>query len=188
MKNARQTQILVEIALFIAIAVVIDALASLYSPFKYGGSISPAMLLIFIIAFRRGWRAGVLSGLIFGILQSLVAVGLGTIYVVGAIQYLLDYIVAFVALGVAGLFKDGTWKIGPFIWGITLGSLIRYFAHGISGVIYFAMYAPAGVNVWFYSFILYNLPYMAASYGLCLILGIILQRRGILSYNLVKEE
>jgi thiamine transporter len=188
MKKSSKTQPIIEMGLFVAIAIVIDAIASLYSPFKYGGSISFAMLLIFIIAIRHGWKAGVLSGFAFGILQALVAVGLGTLYVVGAIQFILDYVVAFMVLGVAGLFKNSQTKVLPFVLGITLGSFLRYLAHGFSGVIFFWMFAPAGVNVWFYSFILYNLPYMAASYALSLVIGLILQRRGLISYQQQKEE
>jgi len=188
MKNRLKTQPVIEMGLFVAIAVVIDAIASLYSPFKYGGSISFAMLLIFIIAIRHGWKAGILSGFAFGILQALVAVGLGTIYVVGAFQFILDYLLAFMVLGVAGLFKNAKTKVLPFVLGMTLGSFLRYLAHGFSGVIFFGMFAPEGVNVWFYSFILYNLPYMAASYGLSLVIGLILQRRGLIGYQLQKEE
>jgi thiamine transporter len=54
-------------------------------------------------------------------------------------------------------------------------------AHGFSGVVFFAEYAPEGMNVWFYSFVAYNLPYMGASLALCLIIGGILWKRGILS-------
>ncbi len=42
---------------------------------------------------------------------------------------------------------------------------------GFSVVLFFASYAPAGMNPWFYSFVAYNAPYMAASLGLDLAIG-----------------
>ncbi|PKL01512.1 MAG: energy-coupled thiamine transporter ThiT [Tenericutes bacterium HGW-Tenericutes-1] len=189
MKKTFETKVLAEIGILIGAAVVIDLLAGLYSPFRYGGSISPAMLFIFVIAFRHGTKAGILAGVAFGLISSLVGWPLGITYVVHPIQYALDYLVAFGVLGLAGLFKKGTTKALPFILGITVGSFLRYLAHGFSGIIFFASYAiELGHEVWLYSFVLYNLPYMAASYGMCVVLGLILQRRNIFTINLKQEE
>jgi thiamine transporter len=185
MKSMKQSiRILTETAILLAVALVLDALAGLYSPFKYGGSISPAMLPIFILAFRRGWKSGLIAGFLFGILQSLVGMAFGSFYFLGFIQYALDYLVAFTVLGVAGFFTGARKKMGPMLWGILLGSFLRYLAHGFSGVVFWGMYAPEGMNVWFYSFILYNLPYMAASAALCGAVAILLQKRGILSLGM----
>lgn len=180
----KSIRILTETAILLAVALVLDALAGLYSPFKYGGSISPAMLPIFILAFRRGWKSGLIGGFLFGILQSLVGMAFGNFYFLGFAQYALDYLVAFTVLGVAGFFPRGRDQIGPLLWGILLGSFLRYLAHGFSGVVFWGMYAPEGMDVWFYSFILYNLPYMAASAALCGAVGILLQKRGILSQGM----
>ena len=189
MKKTFETKILAEMGILVGAAVVIDLLAGLYSPFRYGGSISPAMLFIFVIAFRHGTKAGLLSGVAFGIISSLVGWPLGITYVIHPVQYALDYLVAFGVLGLAGIFKNGTRKALPMILGMTLGSILRYLAHGFSGIIFFASYAiELGHEVWLYSFVLYNLPYMAASYGMCLVLGLILQKRKIFSINLSNEE
>jgi len=177
-------RIITETAILLAVALVLDVLAGLYSPFKYGGSISPAMLPIFFIAFRRGWRQGVLAGLLFGILQSLLGMATSNFFFLSFAQYALDYLVAFTVLGVAGFFPKGRDHTGPLVAGMLLGSFLRYVAHGLSGVVFWGMYAPEGMNVWFYSFVLYNLPYMAASAALCLALGILLQKRGILTLGL----
>jgi thiamine transporter len=189
MKNKAQIKKLSEMGILVAVAIVIDLLAGLISPFRYGGSISPAMLFIFVIAYRHGVKAGLVSGLAFGILSSLVGIPLGITYIIRPDQYFLDYMLAFFVLGVAGIFKNGTTKALPLILGMALGSFLRYLAHGFSGVLFFSIYAiELGENVWFYSFILYNLPYMAASFVFCAIIGLILQKRGILAYNLLKEE
>ncbi len=189
MKRSIQTKVLAEMGILISSAIVVDLLAGLYSPFRFGGSISPAMLFIFVIAFRHGTKAGLISGLAFGILSSLVGWPLGITFVIHPVQYLLDYVVAFMVLGLAGLFKNTTKKALPMILGMVLGSFLRYLAHGFSGVIFFAAYAlESGHEVWFYSFVLYNLPYMAASLGMCLVLGLILQKRKIFLINLSETD
>lgn len=182
-----QIRILTETAVLLAVAVVLDALAGLYSPFRYGGSISPAMLPIFLLAVRHGWKRGLAAGFLFGVLQSLVGMALGNFYFLSLAQYALDYLVAFTVLGVAGIFPKALknpWALGG---GILFASFLRYLAHGFSGVVFWAEYATVP-NVWFYSFVLYNLPYMAASAALCLVLGLILQDRGLLAWGLEESS
>ncbi len=180
-----------EMAILVGIALVLDIIAGLFSPFKYGGSISPAMLPIFIIAYRRGWKNGLLAGFIFAVLQ-LITLGTGVftwiidptpLKIFGCVM--LDYIVPFTLLGLAGVFKDPLKNPISFIFGILLGSLLRYVCHGLSGVLIWYTYAEAlDLNAWFYSFIAYNLPYMAASFAFCLALGLMLFKRGIWEYGL----
>jgi thiamine transporter len=190
----KETRVIAEIAILVGVALVFDVIAGLFSPFKYGGSISPAMLPIFIIAYRRGLKSGLFAGFIFGVLQALLAEAFG--YGVFAfiidegwwkfiLMFVLDYILPFTLLGLAGLFKNPLKSRTAFILGISLGSLLRYISHGISGVLVWDYYASlAGMNPWFYSFVAYNLPYMISSYALCLIVGLILFKREVWSYNL----
>ncbi|MCK5731926.1 MAG: energy-coupled thiamine transporter ThiT [Tenericutes bacterium] len=187
----QEIRVIAEIAILVGLALVLDIIAGLFSPFKYGGSISPAMLPIFIIAFRRGWKSGLLAGFIFAILQ-LITLGSGVftwivdptpLKIAGVLM--LDYIVPFTLLGIAGLFKNPfkNWK--SFVLGIVLASFIRYLCHGLSGVLVWYTYAEAiGLNPWFYSFVAYNLPYMAASLVFCLVLGLMLYNRNIWDYHL----
>lgn len=189
MKNRMKTQIITEISMLVAIAVVLDAIAGLYSPFKYGGSISPAMLPIFIIAYRRGIKNGILAGFVFGVIQSLVAEMLG--YGVFAfiidegwykfiLMYLLDYIIPFSVLGLAAIFKNPLENKFHFVIGIVFASFLRYLSHSISGMLIWSSYADmAGLNHWLYSFIIYNLPYMAASTLFCVVVGLLLFDRNI---------
>ncbi len=190
----KETRVITEIAILVGVALVFDVIAGLFSPFKYGGSISPAMLPIFIIAYRRGLKSGLFAGFIFGVLQALLAEAFG--YGVFAfivdegwwkfiLMFILDYILPFTLLGLAGIFSNPLKSKKSFILGITLGSFLRYLSHGISGVLIWSYYAGlAGMNPWFYSFVAYNLPYMLSSYALCLIVGIILFKREVWSYNL----
>lgn len=176
-QNRRLTRQIVETALFIAIAVVLDFLAGLYSPFPYGGSISFAMLPIILIAYRYGLKQGLLAGLIFGILQSFVAMGIGQFWFLSITQYTMDYLLAFVVLGFVGIFSKPLERKKIYLLGILLAGILRYMVHSFSGVIFWGMYAPEGMNVWFYSFIVYNLPYMAASIGMTLVVGYLLFER-----------
>ncbi len=188
----KEIRVIAEIAILVGLAVVLDLLAGLFSPFKQGGSISPAMLPIFIIAFRHGWKKGVFAGLVFGAIQLLLAGSEVFSWIIDptplkiAMVVVLDYILAFAVLGLAGVFKDPLKNIKSFILGIALGSFLRYISHGFVGVFVWGVYAESfGIaSAWFYSFVFYNLPYMASSFALCLIIGLILYRRGIWSYRL----
>lgn len=180
-----------EIAILVGIAFVLDVLAGLFSPFAQGGSISPAMLPIFIIAFRHGWKKGVLAGFIFGVLQVIVfgsevfswLINPTLMKIIAVIM--LDYVIPFSLLGLAGIFKDPFTKPKSFIAGMALGSFLRYLLHGISGVVIWGEFAAAfEMNPWFYSFIFYNLPYMASSFALCLIIGLVLYKRNVWDYGL----
>ncbi len=184
MNKRNQIHVIAEISILVAIAVVLDAIAGLLPIFKYGGSISPAMLPIFIISYRRGVKSGLIAGLAFGILQSLVAAGMGNLWFLSVPQFLLDYIVPFILLGFAGVFRNALTNRSQFILGMALGSFLRYLSHGFAGVVFWKDYVPEGMNYWFYSFIAYNLPYMAASFVFCLAIGLILFERGILNTNL----
>lgn len=172
---------LTEIALLVAVAFVLDLIASIIpSPFLYGGSISLAMLPIFVIGLRHDWKIGLVSGLALGFLSTL-----NNPYIVHPIQYLLDYPIAYGVVGLSGIFKNQPEKLGRFLSAMVFGSFLRYLSHGFSGIIFFSEYAlMEGKEPWFYSFILYNLPYMAASMGLCLVVGSILWKRKLFQKNL----
>ena len=200
MKNS-ETRIITEMAIFIAIALVLDILAgvigNIFPLFKYGGSISPAMLPIFLLAYRHGLKKGLIAGFLFGVLQVLFAEAFGY-GVFGLIMedgwykflmvFLLDYVVPFTALGVAGMFGNALHDKKDFVLGIALGSFLRYVSHGFSGVLVWSYYAEElGLNPWLYSFVLYNLPYMAGSFVLCVVLGLLLHKRNIFLTGMTDE-
>ncbi len=68
-------------------------------------------------------------------------------------QVLLDYPIAFGALGLAGFFRNR-----PFL-GVNVGIAGRFVAHFVSGIIFFATYAPEGMSPIVYSAI-YNGSYL----------------------------
>ena len=140
------TKILVNVALAIAIGTVLKMFRIMEMPM--GGSVTlGSMIPIIFIGYLYGPRIGCFAGIIFGIMDLLLGA-----YVVHPIQLLLDYILAFGALGVAGYFNKN----------ITLGAFsaifLRFLCHVISGVVFFSSYA-GDKNVLIYS-ILYNGTYL----------------------------
>ncbi|WLR54000.1 energy-coupled thiamine transporter ThiT [Mesobacillus subterraneus] len=166
----KQTLFLVEIAVFSALAYLLD----LFSGFLFsriwpqGGSVSIAMVPVFLMAFRWGVKGGAITGLLLGLLQFIL--GFSQIY--HPVQGFIDYLVAFTVLGIAGIFarqiklsiqnSDKKKWIGFIIAGTFIGSLLRFIAHFFSGWIFFGVWAPEGQPAWLYS-IIYNGTYMIPS-------------------------
>ena len=123
-----------------------------------GGSIDFVMIPLFIIAYRNGAVYGVASGAVFGFLKCLISGGIGW----GLPSVLLDYVLAYAAVGVAGFFKQKSWAIELSTF---IGCVARFVIHFISGVTIYMITAPtevAGmtfVNPVAYS-IVYNAIYM----------------------------
>jgi thiamine transporter len=170
--RSRRIVTLVEIALTIALSAVLSLVAARLPINVAGGSISFAMLPILVLALRRGALAGVIAGVGFGMIDYLIEP-----FFVSYAQVVLDYGVAFAALGLAGLgsaaykgavrtsTKAGFLTALPFI---LLGAIGRFGAAWLSGVIFFGQNAPAGQPVWLYS-IVYNLSYLLPSLVICVI-------------------
>lgn len=156
MRTSQSTRMLVEAGIMIGLAMVLNMITVFKMPF--GGSITAgSMIPILIFALRWGVGPGVLVGMVFGGLQAVFGG-----YVVSLWQGLLDYPVAFGMLGLAGLFsKHNELHIPTMIAGITIAAFMRFTAHVVSGVAFFAEYAPEGVNPWWYA-ITYNAGYMGA--------------------------
>ncbi|MFD1864575.1 energy-coupled thiamine transporter ThiT [Planococcus chinensis] len=165
MRNKRVI-LMVEIAIFGALGFILDFVA-----FKMpqGGSVSLVMIPIVLMAFRRGVAAGVLTGLLVGLLQivtgtiSVTPLSFG--YVV--LQVILDYLLAYGVVGLAGIMRSRylqaaeerrTGKmITAIVLGVLIGSVLRYITHVITGILFFGMFAEG--NVLIYS-AAYNATYM----------------------------
>lgn len=89
------------------------------------------------------------AGIVFGLVV-LIEEPQGVYY---PTQALLDYPIAFGALGLAGFFR----KL-PFL-GVVVGIAGRFVSHFVSGVIFFASFAPAGLSPEVYS-AFYNGSYL----------------------------
>ncbi len=154
---------LAQAALCMAMAFVLSYVRLYRMPM--GGSITLAsMLPLFLFAYFYGWRAGLLVGMAYGFLQMVQGADIKH-----PIQVLLDYPLAFGALGLAGLVR-GLDRDKTFPTGLVAGILIGTFGRGLfavlSGVVFWAEYAPEGSSPLMYSFA-YNMTYLIPDALIC---------------------
>ncbi|HEL1619022.1 TPA: energy-coupled thiamine transporter ThiT [Streptococcus suis] len=165
--------LLTEVAIFSAIALVFDKVPLFTMP--QGGSISLVMLPILLIALRHGLTAGLLTGGIVGTIQLFYGG-----YFLNVFQVFLDYALSYAGIGFAGLLaplllKQKDLKQASLIICLAglFGGSIRLLATYLSGIIFYADYAPVGTPVWIYSFT-YNISYILPSTLLaCLLLTLL---------------
>lgn len=160
-----------EMGVAVALAAVLGLVRVWTMP--QGGSVSLEMLPILFVAIRRGLGPGVATGAVYGVVQ-LVLPGA---FVYHPLQALLDYPLAFAAVGLAGLvpvrtdvatdeggnrkswFDGAARAIVALVPAVLLGTGARFFFHFLSGLIYFASYAPSWEAPWLYA-MTYNLLYL----------------------------
>ena len=162
MNHNGKTFVLVKCALLAALAVALNFVK--FAPWPNGGSITAAAMAPIVLAglmFGPGW--GALTGFTFSLLQMLLD-GISAPPVETVLWYvlviLLDYVIAYTVLGLAGIIAK------PFlkpVKGAVVGTLavtaVRYLCHIASGILIWGVYAPEGTPVWLYS-LLYNGSYM----------------------------
>jgi thiamine transporter len=149
---------LTEIAVMAGVGAVLSVFVTLRL-WPQGGSVSLAMVPIVLVAYRRGWVAGVICGLLVGLFNLMTHP-----LIAHPVQVVLDYPLAYAALGLAGLFPvrgeaPGWTGTGRIAWGVTVAGLIRFLSHFVSGVVWFGAYAPEEFSPVLYS-ALYNLSYI----------------------------
>lgn len=163
---------LCEGAIFVALAQILSML-KLYE-FPNGGSVTFAMLPIFLYCARWGFLRGLGASFVFSCLQFLFDGG----FAIGWESIIGDYILAYTVLGLAGLFSR--MKYGLFI-GSVVGAVARFLVHYIVGATIWAEYMPEtffGMTMttpWFYSF-LYNAPYVFISLALSLVISALIYK------------
>ena len=131
-----RTRMLCEGAIMVALAQILSYIKLMELP--NGGSLTPAMFPILLFALRWGLKDGLLAGFVFGLLQLI----FDGAYAWGWQSMLLDYLLAFPPLGLAGLFKGKKWGIFA---GTVLGCLGRFIVHFISGITIYRIYAPTEI-------------------------------------------
>lgn len=146
-KQKFTVKMMITVALFSAISYVLYMIQFIKYP--QGGGISLfSMLPVMLLSIFYGNSVGLTGGLIFGFLKLL-----NGAMVIHPAQFLLDYILSTMALGLAGSF--GNDKKIKIILGSLLAVALSVSISVISGAVYFGQYAPEGMNVWVYSFV-YN--------------------------------
>lgn len=141
-KTALTTKQLVYSAVAIALAVVCSMIKLFEMPM--GGSVTLlSMLFIVLIAYWYGPYVGIMTAIAYGLVQFVTEPIFYTIP-----QMLLDYPLAFGALGLAGFFHKRRWGLQI---GYVVGVIGRFIFSTISGVVFFAAYAPENMSPLAYS-------------------------------------
>ena len=172
MKNSNSTvRTLCEIGIMAALGFVFDELQGILFKgiFINGGSIGFAMVVVLVLAYRRGLVPALLTGLLMGLFDIATSA-----YILHPAQMLLDYILPYLLVGFAGLLRPlyiksetKTGKILLLIAGAFIGGLLKFLSHYLAGVIFWA--DPANfawdlnsMNPYLYCFI-YNIAFMGPS-------------------------
>ena len=152
----RSKKLTVKQLAFCAVAIALGTVLSYIKVFSFptGGSITLlSMLIVCLPGYWFGVGAGIMTGVAYGVLQMLIDP-----YILFPLQLVIDYLLAFGALGLAGLFAR---RKGGLIPGYITGVLGRYVFAVLSGWIFFGMYAWEGWNPLLYSLV-YNGIYIFA--------------------------
>ncbi|MGM0776187.1 MAG: energy-coupled thiamine transporter ThiT [Bacillota bacterium] len=168
---------MIEASFFAAFAIILDFLPSI--KLTPSISISAAMIPIFILAFRWGFKVSFIAGLLWGILQ----IAMGDAWIATPLQAFIEYFVAFACIGFAGLFyrviqnqlRAGNKKkaLSWVVLAVFAGSLARYFWHFIAGVLFFGSYAPEGMSPVLFSFLANGATMLGAAI-LCSVLAVLI--------------
>jgi thiamine transporter len=162
-RNSFSTRILAEIVIFVALATALSYIVVYTLP--EGGSITAgSMVPILWLSLRRGPKIGLFTGAVYGMVQLAVMP-----FIYYPAQVLLDYPLAFGCLGLAGFFQKR-----PLI-GVGVAITGRFVMHFISGVIFFAAFAPPGLSPVAYSAI-YNASYLIPEMGISLFIVYLLDK------------
>jgi len=152
--------VLAECALMLAIATILSFITVYQLP--YGGTITLcSMVPLLYISFYYPIRWASLTAVAFGLLQMLFAFypPPAKSIIAFAAVILLDYLIAFGVVGLAGLFRRPFHGDKGMLIGGSIAIAGRFLCHFISGILIWGAFAPEGQSVAFYS-LLYNGSFM----------------------------
>ncbi len=139
---------------FSGVAIALGTVTSMIKLFEFpmGGAMTLfSMLFVTLVGYWYGTRMGITAAVAYGLLQLI----LGP-YIINPVQPIVDYILAFGALGLSGVFSKS--KNG-LVKGYILGVIGRYFFAFLSGVIFFSSSAAEYGFTGFFGPALYSLVY-----------------------------
>jgi len=156
----RKIKFTAKLITMVGLAVALSMVLHIFKLYEMpqGGSITlGSMVPIILMSIFYGPEVGFLTGLLIGILNLFLDP-----YILTPIQVLFDYPLPYMALGLAGYFKNNKYV------GTVVGILGRYVFHILSGVIFFSSYAGSQ-NPLIYS-IVYNISYLGPDALVCFII------------------
>jgi len=169
--NKNTVRTFCEIGIMAALGFVFDELQGILSKglFINGGSIGFAMVVVLVVAYRRGLIPALLTGLLMGLFDIATSA-----YILHPAQMLLDYILPYLLVGFAGIFrpfyvksKTKCSKILFIVLGTLLGGVLKLLSHYLAGVLFWAdpsnfAWNLNSMNPYLYCFI-YNIAFMGPS-------------------------
>ena len=156
-----KTKRLTESAMLIAVAVVLELVSKMFIPeMPFGGQVTlVSMLPVVLISYRHGVKWGLVAGLGYAMIEMLLGArtvaaafqpgyfGDGTMILNALIMCVLDYLAAFTALGLGGMFRSRIQNPGAALCcGSVVSLTARYACHVLSGYILFSGWAE-----WFFT-------------------------------------
>ena len=156
-----KTKRLTESAMLLSIAIVLELCSKMFIPeMPFGGQVTlVSMLPVVLISYRHGVKWGLVSGAAYALIEMAIGAktvaaafqpgyfGDGLMLLNAFIMCILDYLVAYTALGLGGIFRD---RFENRSTALSCGALValgaRYAAHILSGYILFSGWAE-----WFFT-------------------------------------
>lgn len=160
---------IVEIGIFVSFAIVLDMALFKIRIGQNGGSISFAMVPLFIICIRKGFFKGfIATGIVYGLITCLIdGYGLYT--------FPFDYLLGFGSIALVALFSPLYKKSNPkvkeymfLLLAIFISLVFRTLFATISGIVFY--------NLNFVSSLIYQLTYIAPSAGIVSVVILLLFR------------
>lgn len=152
----QKTLRLVTSGVLIALGTVLSMIKVFDLP--YGGSITLcSMVPLMVLGYMYGIRWGLLCGFVFGVIQAVLGATASQAFagVTGfnvVLMAFLDFIAAFMVLGLAGMFRKAIKKPAlAFALGGLAAGLLRFVCHFLSGYILWGSYAE-----WFFGDVMNN--------------------------------
>lgn len=162
-------------ALAVTISIIIKLIPGLNISFPNGGSVFGLYTLpLVLIGMILGYKYGILGGLIYGMVSWMLDgyfLHWGSIF----LDYLIPFSLVAAAGGIFGKKSLDHWVYFAVVFIVAF--FLRWMSHGFSGLLFFADYTPEGTAPWFYSFILYNLPYVFTSSSISLLIGLVIRKQ-----------
>ncbi|MDR0934896.1 MAG: energy-coupled thiamine transporter ThiT [Erysipelotrichaceae bacterium] len=163
---------IVECAMLVAMAIVLDLPFLKFKIVPNGGSISLAMLPLIIASLRQGPVKGfVVSGIVYGFINCLIDG-------YGFISFPFDYLLGFGSLGLVGLFRSYIFPKDKKNYSLkaVIFMIVALIVAGSGRIIASTISGSLIYGLTFVDSLIYQLLYIPASIGLCLVALILLYR------------
>lgn len=148
------TRILIQATMMSAITIVLAQFHLFQLP--QGGEISlGTMVPLILLARTHGSKITLLAGFLCGLIGLLL-----NPFIYHPVQVLLDYPLPYMVMAIVALFRSHLYL------GVTAAFTLKFLCHFLSGVIFFAAYAPEGMSPILYS-ATYNATTLVPDFAIC---------------------